>query len=73
MIIVSSRRPMSDPLIRACDHYVVLEPGQPEQLLSADDTLAWLERHLRSGCIARRPQWAWLIRRRCPASFGNGL
>ena len=39
---------MSDPLIRACDHYVVLEPGQPEQLLSADDTLAWLERHLRS-------------------------
>jgi len=37
---------MSDPLIRACDHYVVLEPGQPEQLLSADDTLAWLERHL---------------------------
>jgi hypothetical protein len=37
---------MSDPLIRACDHYVVLEPGQPEQLLSAADTLAWLERHL---------------------------
>lgn len=37
---------MSDPLIRSCDHYVVLEPGQPEQLLSAADTLAWLERHL---------------------------
>ncbi len=33
---------MSDPLIRACDHYVVLEPGQPERLLSSDDTLAWL-------------------------------
>ena len=48
MIKVSSRCPMSDPLIRACDHYVVLEPGQPEQLLSADDTLAWLERHLRA-------------------------
>lgn len=33
---------MSDPLIRALDHYVVLEPGRPEQLLSAADTLAWL-------------------------------
>jgi hypothetical protein len=33
---------MSDPLIRACDDYVVLEPGKPEQLLSADDTLTWL-------------------------------
>ena len=48
MIKVSSRRPMSDPLIRACDHYVVLEPGKPEQLLSADDTMAWLEGHLRA-------------------------
>ena len=27
---------------------MVLEPGQPEQLLSAEDTLAWLERHLRA-------------------------
>lgn len=34
---------MSDPLIRERDHYVVLEPGQPEQLLSAADTLIWLE------------------------------
>ena len=46
MIVISKRCPMSDPLIRAVDHYVVLEPGQPEQLLSADDTLAWLEGHL---------------------------
>lgn len=37
---------MSDPLIRERDHYVVLEPGQAEQLLSAADTLAWLERQL---------------------------
>ena len=43
----SSRRSMSDPLIRACDDYVVLEPGQPEQLLSAADTLTWLIDHLR--------------------------
>ena len=27
---------------------MVLEPGQPEQLLTADDTLAWLERHLQA-------------------------
>ncbi len=39
---VKKLRPMSDPLIRALDDYVVLEPGQPQQLLSATDTLAWL-------------------------------
>ena len=34
---------MSDPLIRERDHYVVLEPGRAEQLLSAAQTQAWLE------------------------------
>jgi hypothetical protein len=38
---------MSDPLIRALDDYVVLEPGKPEQLLSAADTLTWLRGWLR--------------------------
>ena len=38
----NKRRPMSNPLIRAIDHYVVLEPDQPERLLSAEETLAWL-------------------------------
>ena len=33
---------MSDPLIRSLDHYVVLVPGEPEQLLTAADTLTWL-------------------------------
>jgi hypothetical protein len=33
---------MSDPLIRALDHYVVLEPGAGERILSAADTHAWL-------------------------------
>ena len=33
---------MSDPLIRACDHYVVLEPVGAERLLSAAETLEWL-------------------------------
>ena len=34
---------MSDPLIRDCESYVVLEPCEPEQLLSADETLIWLQ------------------------------
>ncbi len=33
---------MSDPLIRACDHYVVIEPGKDEAFLSAEDTMQWL-------------------------------
>ena len=39
---------MSDPLIRACDDYVVLEPGKPEQLLDVAGTLAWLSRCLQT-------------------------
>ena len=39
---------MSDPLIRELDHYVVLEPGKPEQLLPVAETLAWLEQQLSS-------------------------
>ncbi|MEY4297953.1 MAG: hypothetical protein RLZZ423_1132 [Cyanobacteriota bacterium] len=44
---------MSDPLIRERDHYVVLEPGRPEQLLSAADTRRWLETQL--GALAEVP------------------
>ena len=54
MLISKARkaRSMSDPLIRACDDYVVLEPGKPERLLSADDTLTWLsEWLLRLDCL----------------------
>jgi hypothetical protein len=39
---------MSDPLLRELDHYVVLEPGGAEAILTAADTLAWLEGHLAS-------------------------
>ncbi|MFN5465772.1 MAG: chlororespiratory reduction protein 7 [Cyanobacteriota bacterium] len=39
---------MSDPLIREMDHYVVLEPGGEEAILSAEDTRLWLARHLSS-------------------------
>jgi hypothetical protein len=35
-------------LIRACDDYVVLEPGKPEQLLDVPNTLAWLSRWLQT-------------------------
>jgi hypothetical protein len=37
---------VSDPLIRELDHYVVLEPGRPQELLSAADTLDWLVQQL---------------------------
>ncbi len=37
---------VSDPLLRELDHYVVLEPGQGETILSATETLHWLAGHL---------------------------
>ncbi len=39
---------MSDPLLRELDHYVVLEPGADERILSAAETLGWLQGHLAS-------------------------
>ncbi len=33
---------MSDPLIRACDDYVVIEPGKDEIFLTEQETLKWL-------------------------------
>ena len=37
---------MSNPLLRELDHYVVLEPGGGERILTAAETLAWLEAQL---------------------------
>jgi hypothetical protein len=37
---------MSDPLLRELDHYVVLEPGAPERILTAAETREWLAAHL---------------------------
>ncbi|KGG13266.1 MULTISPECIES: chlororespiratory reduction protein 7 [Prochlorococcus] len=34
---------MSDPLIRSCSNYVVLEPGEKEKFLQEKETLIWLE------------------------------
>jgi hypothetical protein len=42
------RQVMSDPLLRELDHYVVLEPGGAESILTAGATLTWLESHLAS-------------------------
>ena len=39
---------MSDPLIRACDDYVVIEPGKPEKFLTAQETHLWLKGWLES-------------------------
>jgi len=33
---------MSNPLIREMDNYIVLVPGQSEQLLDREETLLWL-------------------------------
>lgn len=37
---------MSDPLIRKLDDYVILEPGEKEKFLSAQETLKWLAQWL---------------------------
>ena len=37
---------MSDPLIRECDYFLVLEPSQPEKILSHEETLSWLQHWL---------------------------
>ncbi|WP_320675605.1 chlororespiratory reduction protein 7 [Prochlorococcus sp. MIT 1300] len=39
---------MPNPLIRLCDHYVVLEPEKPERILNADETLIWLDTWLKT-------------------------
>ena len=37
---------MSNPLIRDCDHYLVLEPARNERILTVEETLSWLEEWL---------------------------
>ncbi len=34
---------MSNPLIRDCDNYVIMEPCHSERFLTEKETLAWLE------------------------------
>ncbi len=37
---------MSSPLIRDCEHYLVMEPSENERFLTANETLKWLENWL---------------------------
>ncbi len=39
---------MSNPLIRDCENYVVMEPCKPEKFLTEKETLEWLETWLNS-------------------------
>jgi hypothetical protein len=39
---------LSDPLLRELDHYVVLEPGNEERILTAAETHQWLADHLQA-------------------------
>ncbi len=38
---------MSHPLIRDEEHYLIMEPGEKEKFLSAQETLEWLEKWLK--------------------------
>ncbi|WP_320673534.1 chlororespiratory reduction protein 7 [Prochlorococcus sp. MIT 1341] len=37
---------MSNPLIRKCDYYLVLEPLKAEKILTLQETLDWLQKWL---------------------------
>ncbi len=39
---------MSNPLIRDCEDYVILEPGKSERFLTAQETIFWLETWLKT-------------------------
>ncbi|MCS5697451.1 chlororespiratory reduction protein 7 [Cyanobium sp. FGCU-52] len=73
---------MSDPLLRELDHYVVLEPGGQERILTAAETREWLEGHLAAlevvpGDLAPladvREQAARLLDTACELDLGPGL
>ncbi len=37
---------MSNPLIRDCENYVIMEPCKEEEFLTAEETILWLENWL---------------------------
>lgn len=72
---------MSDPLIRELDHYVVLEPAGGERILTAAETLRWLEHHLSamaevpadlSGLPSRADQASRLLETACQLELEPG-
>jgi len=64
---------MSDPLLRELDHYVVLEPGGAERILSADETLRWLAGRLDTLAEPGRPAPPGRDRATGPAPARDGL
>ena len=73
---------MSDPLIRSLDHYVVLVPGEPEQFLTAADTLTWLAGRLQdldpwpsdlSGCESPEQAAIRLLDTACELEISPGI
>jgi len=72
---------MSDPLIRELDHYVVLEPGAGERILSAAETRSWLAFHLETltqlspdlaGLPGTRERAERLLETACELELGPG-
>ena len=79
---VNSGFAMSDPLIRSLDHYVVLVPGEPEQLLTADDTMTWLAGRLQdldpwpsdlNGCSTAEQAALRLLDTACELEISPGI
>ena len=38
---------MSNPIIRDCENYLVMEPCKNEQFLTSEETIQWLEKWLK--------------------------
>ncbi|MFM7265172.1 MAG: chlororespiratory reduction protein 7 [Cyanobium sp.] len=73
---------MSDPLLRELDHYVVLEPGGGETILTAAETLDWLGERLAAmseppadlACLpAARSRAQRLLETACELEIAPGL
>ncbi len=39
---------MSNPIIRDCENYLVMEPCKNEQFLTAEETIQWIEQWLKT-------------------------
>jgi len=44
--LTKTQTTMADPIIRAMDHYVILEPGKADRMADRAETAAWLAQAL---------------------------
>jgi protein-L-isoaspartate O-methyltransferase len=81
-MVPSSVAAMSDPLMRELDHYVVLEPGRPQEILDVGAALGWLAAHLErlpavpedlAGLADARAQAERLLDTACELELAPGL